>query len=166
MRFTPYIYKMSFLLLPLEIKNEIISQIPSIDDLAALSQSCRSMHQLCDVKRRKQFHRIRVSGKDAFINQTFDILMEILKKPSLGNYVREIQQQRRPSPGAPYIGRDEQRKLSEGDMNLIREAVKRAGFSGTQESAVINMLMQNTSKAGSEDGNPFGERSLGGHGYR
>lgn len=45
-----------------------------------------------------------------------------------------------------YVGKEEQRGLSTDEMDLIRAAVQRAGFVGPQESAMINMLMQNTTQ--------------------
>ncbi|KAJ5096992.1 hypothetical protein N7456_007713 [Penicillium angulare] len=98
------------------------------------------------MKTRERFDRIRIHPHDTSINMNFDLLMEILKRPRLGNYVREIQQYWRPIHNVAYVERQGQRglKLSTNEMNLICAAVQRAGFSGPQESAVINMLMQDS----------------------
>ncbi|KAJ5364792.1 uncharacterized protein N7496_010505 [Penicillium cataractarum] len=137
---------MAFLSMPPEIITRIVFYVPSIRDLAALSQSCRALHSLCDMKTRERFYRIRVYPNDTSINETFGLLMEILRQRSLGHYVREIEQYWRPSSEISYVGKEEQRDLSAGEMNLIRAAVQRAGFVGPQESAMINMLMQNTTQ--------------------
>ncbi|KAJ5160818.1 uncharacterized protein N7482_007822 [Penicillium canariense] len=137
---------MAFLSVPPEIHARIIFYLPSIRDLAALSQSCHALHSLCDMKTRERFHRIRVYTKDTSINETFGLLMEILKNRRLGYYVREIEQYWRPTGKISYVKREEQRDLKKDEMDLLRAAVQRAGFVGPQESAVINMLMQNTTQ--------------------
>ncbi|CEJ62479.1 hypothetical protein PMG11_10976 [Penicillium brasilianum] len=137
---------MAFVSLPPEIHARIIFYVPSILDLAALSQSCRALHSLCDMKTRERFYRMRVYPNDTSINETFGLLMGILKQRRLGYYVREIEQYWRPSSELPYIEKEEQRDLSTNEKNLIRVAVQRAGFVGPQESAIINMLMQNTTQ--------------------
>ncbi|KAJ5215873.1 uncharacterized protein N7498_002280 [Penicillium cinerascens] len=146
---------MAFLSLPLEIQAMVIPRVSSIGDLAALSRSCRSIHRLCDMKTRERCYQIRVEPKDYSINKTFDLVMEILKKPQLGNYVREIVQTREPSMEHHYVQTAEQRELSAGDRGLLRAAVQKAGFAGSQESAVFNMLMQNITKPPGEITEPF-----------
>ncbi|KAJ5809206.1 uncharacterized protein N7503_001424 [Penicillium pulvis] len=146
---------MEVLSLPLEIQVMIIARVSSIGDLAALSQSCRSIHRLCDMKTRERFYQIRVGQKDSSINKTFDLVMEILKNPKLGNYVREIVQTRQPSMEHHYVQTAEQCDLSVGDRDLLHVAVRKAGFAGSQESAVLNMLMQNTKKPPGETSEPF-----------
>lgn len=133
----------------------VIARVSSIRDLAALSQSCRSIHRLCDMKTRERCYQIRVEPEDNSINKTFDLVMEILKNPKLGNYVREIVQTRMPSKERQYIQTAEQRDLSAGDRDLLGAAVRKAGFAGAHESAVLNMLMQNTKKPPGEATEPF-----------
>jgi hypothetical protein len=70
--------------------------------------------------------------------------MEILKQRRLCYYVREIEQYWRPSSEISYVEKEERRNLTTNEKNLIRVAVQRAGFVGPQESAIINMLMQDT----------------------
>ncbi|CAG7937044.1 unnamed protein product [Penicillium nalgiovense] len=137
---------MVFLTLPLGIQGMVIPRVSLIRDLAALwqRQSCRSIHRLCDMKTRERCYQIRVGPEDHSINKTFDLVMEILKSPKLGNYVREIVQTRQPSKERHYVQTAEQRKLSQGDRALLHAAVRNAGFAGAQESAVLNMLMQNS----------------------
>lgn len=81
--------------------------------------------------------------------------MEILKNPKLGNLVREIVQTRQPSMEHHYVQTAEQRELSAGDKDLLRAAVLNAGFAGPQESAVLNMLMQNTTRPPGEKWEPY-----------
>ncbi|KAJ6127628.1 hypothetical protein N7523_003240 [Penicillium sp. IBT 18751x] len=150
-----HISNMVFLSLPLEIQVMVIPRVSSIGDLAALSRSCRSIHRLCDMKTRERYYQIRVDPKDYRVNKTFDLVMEILKNPKLGNYVREIVQTRQPSMERHYVQTTEQRELSAGDRDLLRAAVRKAGFVGSQESAVLNMLMQNTTEPPGETREPF-----------
>ncbi|KAJ5263408.1 hypothetical protein N7478_011013 [Penicillium angulare] len=127
--------------LPLEIYARTIFHVSSIRALSAVSQTSRAMHSLCDMKNRERFHRICID--EARIEKTFNLLMEILKQRSLGKYVRKIEHRyRRPYQVPAYTEAKEQRSLSAEEMDLLRSAVQKAGFSGTQESAVINMLMQ------------------------
>jgi hypothetical protein len=64
------LHKMAFLSLYPDIYAQIIFYVPSIRDLAALSQSCRALHSLCDMKTRERFYRIRVYHNDTSINET------------------------------------------------------------------------------------------------
>ncbi|KAJ5645452.1 hypothetical protein N7507_011463 [Penicillium longicatenatum] len=146
---------MAFLSLPLEIQVMVIRHVSSIGDLAALSQSCRSIHRLCDMKTREPYYQVRVDPKDSSINKTFDLVMGILKNPKLGNYVREIVQTKQPSMEHHYVQTAEQRELSAGDRDLLRTAVRKAGFANSQENAVLNMLMQNTTQPPGETREPF-----------
>ncbi|KAJ5701387.1 hypothetical protein N7488_008935 [Penicillium malachiteum] len=144
---------MAFLSLSPEIYARVIFYVPSIRDLAALSQTCRALNSLCDMKMRERFYRIRVYPNDTSINETFGLLMEILKRRSLGHYVCEIEQYWRPASEISYEKKEEQRDLSTEEMDLIRAAVQRAGFIGPHESAMINMLMQDTTR-GADSTNP------------
>jgi hypothetical protein len=47
---------------------------------------------------RKKFHLIRVYPDNSGVEQAFQLLMRILKQPSLGQYVREIRYHGRPGP--------------------------------------------------------------------
>ncbi|KAJ5100547.1 hypothetical protein N7456_006599 [Penicillium angulare] len=143
--------------LPLEIHARTIFQVSSIRDLSAISQTSRAMHSLCDMKNRERFHRICID--EARIDSTFNLLMEILKQRSLGKYVRKIEHRhRRPYQVPAYTETKEQRSLSEDEMDLLRNAVQKAGFSGTQESAVINMLMQKDAKGRDDELGDFNNR--------
>ncbi|KAF9887234.1 hypothetical protein FE257_010362 [Aspergillus nanangensis] len=135
---------MALLSAPREIRELIISYVSSIDDLAALSQSCRAMYSICDMKARRRFHKISVYPNDTSINETFDMLMEVLRRPSLGKYVRELQQGWRPSRETSYVEMETQRDLPASDMDLLQTAVQKAGFVGSEGCTVLNMLMQDS----------------------
>lgn len=74
--------------LPDEILLEITSQLPSIKDLAALSAQCRRLNHLIDIANRSRFHRIRLRKSKV---DTVPLLMDILKQPKLGLYVRQLE---------------------------------------------------------------------------
>lgn len=135
---------------PFEIHVMFIPRISSPRNLAALSQSCGPTRRLCDMATRERCYQIRVNPKDSSINKAFDLLMEILRNPNLGKHVREIVQTRQPSMEHHYIQTAKLRELSADDKDLLSAAVLKAGFAGSQESAVLNMLMQNTTEAPSE----------------
>ncbi|KAJ5201429.1 uncharacterized protein N7498_006092 [Penicillium cinerascens] len=70
------------------------------------------------------------------------MLLEILKKPTLGHYVRYIECYPRPlQDSALFLLRGPQRNLSDEEMTLLRAAVRRAGFA-YEEKLLMNMLMQ------------------------
>lgn len=45
---------------------------------------------MCEMNTRKKFHRITISSGSASTDPTFNSLKEILKRPVLGHYVRQI----------------------------------------------------------------------------
>ncbi|CAI7601843.1 unnamed protein product [Penicillium glandicola] len=137
---------MSFLSLPLEIHQRIISCLLSNRDVAALSVQCRILHSMCDMATRKKYHRISVSSGEENIDKPFELLMDILKRPSLGNYVRHIECCTPTNRHMDYKEAKSQRDLSNKEMNLVRKAVRQGGFTGPQEDRVINMLMQRMEK--------------------
>ncbi|PLB45023.1 hypothetical protein P170DRAFT_513108 [Aspergillus steynii IBT 23096] len=79
-----------FTRLPPEVHANVLSFLPSNRDVAALSASCRLFHGLCDMGKRREYRRLRVVPKPDSLNRTFNRLLEILKRPSIGRYVREI----------------------------------------------------------------------------
>ncbi|KAJ5808007.1 hypothetical protein N7474_009276 [Penicillium riverlandense] len=137
--------KMSFLSCPPETSHQIISYLDSSRDVAALSLACRALHSMCNMPMRKKFHLIRVYPDDEGIEQAFGLLMSILKQPSLGQYVREIRYYGRPTHSGDWENvKKEQhpRDLSESEMDLLKSYVRRAGFTGSNENSVLNMLVQ------------------------
>jgi hypothetical protein len=94
---------------------------------------------------RKKFHLIHVYPADKGIEQAFGLLMSILKRPSLGQYVREIRYYGRPTDACDWenVNKEQHpRDLSESDMDLLKSYVRRAGFTGSNEKSVLNMLVQ------------------------
>lgn len=75
--------------------------------------------------------------------------MAILKKPSLGEHVREIVYHKTPRADEEYKMGEFQRHLSDEEMQLVQTAVRNAGFIDRKADRVVNMLMQ---KSVSSDG--------------
>ncbi|KAJ5319904.1 hypothetical protein PENANT_c075G02328 [Penicillium antarcticum] len=133
---------MSFLSLPPEIHQRILSYILSARDVAALSIQCRALHAMCDMPTRKIYDTISIYSNDESIDGAFGLLMNILKRPTLGHYVRHVE-----SCSATFLSMEfketaPQRGVNDEDTALVRGAVKKAGFSGHSEDRVVNMLMQ------------------------
>ncbi|KAJ5123642.1 hypothetical protein N7448_009739 [Penicillium atrosanguineum] len=105
---------MSFLELPLEIQQRILSNLLSNSDVAALSIQCRALHSISDMATRKKYHHISVCRSEDGIDAPFGLLMETKS----------------------------QRGLSDEDTKLVQAAVRKAGFTGPDEHQVVNMLMQ------------------------
>lgn len=133
---------MSLLSLPLETHQRVITYLLSHRDVAALSVQCRTLHSLCDMATRKKYHRISVSSGEEGIDKPFALLMDILKRPSLGNYVRHIECCKATSRHMDYKEANSQRDLSNEEMILLRKAARKGGFKGPQGDRVVNMLMQ------------------------
>ncbi|KAJ5972971.1 uncharacterized protein N7479_002889 [Penicillium vulpinum] len=97
---------------------------------------------------RKKYQRISVSSGEENIDESFAFLMDILKRPSLGNYVRHVEccKSIYEYGHIDYKEVKSQRDLSNEEMNLVRNAVRKGGFKGTQEDRVVNMLMQRMEK--------------------
>lgn len=76
--------------LPIDTLHHIISFLPSNQDVAALSVQCRGLHPLCDMETRKKYHGIDIRLSDNSVEQAFNLLMDILKRPGLGRYVRHV----------------------------------------------------------------------------
>ncbi|KAK2758724.1 hypothetical protein FQN54_003414 [Arachnomyces sp. PD_36] len=75
--------------LPDEILVNIIERIDGIQDFAALSAQCRRLYRIVDMPVRRRYHRIRYSSEQHALAYT--LLIEILKNPRLGRYVRELE---------------------------------------------------------------------------
>lgn len=135
--------------LPVEIHHRIVSLVHSHRDVAALSIQCRSLHTLCDMSMRKKYRRVRIDNNDKSLNKAFAILMEILKRPSLGRYVRHIECSKGPPCFDDYTERTNSlRDLDDKEMQLLRAAICRAGFIGSETGRILNMVMQ--TEAGEE----------------
>ena len=143
--------------LPSEIHHRILSYLICNRDVAALSIQCRALYLVCDMSTRKKFHRLRISTTKRSIDPAFELLLEILKKPTLGQYVRYIECYPRALEASTlFVLKDPQRKLSDDEVALLRAAVRRAGFTGDKEKLLLNMLMQKEAQplSWSADGSP------------
>ncbi|KAF7137024.1 hypothetical protein CNMCM5793_006828 [Aspergillus hiratsukae] len=143
---------LSFTDLPSEIHHQIISHLDSNRDVAALSLQCQALHSLCDMSNRKKYRRVRITPSIADLDRGFEMLMDILRKPSLGRYVRHIEYKQTVTRYQEYAVKPPKRKLNESDMWLLRSAMQRAGFTGALEDRVINMLMRESLKSVVGDG--------------
>ncbi|KOS48628.1 hypothetical protein ACN38_g323 [Penicillium nordicum] len=102
--------------------------------------------------KRKKYHRISVSSGEEDIDKPFALLMDILKRPSLGNYVRHVECCTATSSHMDYKQVKSQRNLSNEEIDLVQEAVKKGGFTGLQVDRVFNILMQRMEKTATYDG--------------
>ena len=115
-------------------------------DAITLSPANSALQSTCDVAERERYRRIRITADHESIENAFELLMDILKRPSLGEFVERIEYIKTPRYGIQYTGKEYERDLSEEDMHLLRTAVQKAGFTGTREERLINMLMHKTPK--------------------
>jgi hypothetical protein len=128
--------------LPLEIQQRVLFFLHSHRDFAALSVQCRSLHFLCDMPRRRKYRRIYITNSRQSFNRRFSMLMDILKRPSLGEHVRHIEYNVdcctwTPNPQQP------RRELSGEELQLLRAAVRKAGFVGDEERLrVLDLLLE------------------------
>ncbi|OOO12529.1 hypothetical protein OAory_01002780 [Aspergillus oryzae] len=135
--------------LPIEIQHRILSFLHAHRDVAALSIQCRSLHALCDMPMRKKYRRLRIDSKDKSLNKAFGMLMEILKRPRLGRYVRHLECSKGPTCYEDYTERTNSlRDLSDQEKQLLRAAICKAGFTGSETGRILNMVMQ--TEAGEE----------------
>ncbi|KAJ5735755.1 uncharacterized protein N7483_000880 [Penicillium malachiteum] len=80
--------------------------------------------------------------------------MSILKKPFLGQYVRDLSYYGRPRHSGIWNGGkrgSHPRDLNQTDLSLLKKAIRRAGFSGSDEETVLDMAIQK--ETGDDDGN-------------
>jgi len=112
---------------------------------------------MCDMATRKKYRQISVSSGQEGIERAFNFLMEILKRPSLGLYVRHVECHKAVSWHTDYKETKPMRDLSTEEVDLIRAAVRMGGFIGRKEDRVVNMLMQTMDNALSV----FGDYRLG-----
>ena len=135
--------------LPVEIQHRILSFLHSHHDVAALSLQCRSLHAICDMPMRKKYRRLCIDSKDSSLNEAFSLLMGILKRPTLGRYVRHIECSQGPPCFDDYTERtDSLRSLSDKETQLLRASICKAGFTGSETGRILNMVMQ--TEAGEE----------------
>lgn len=132
--------------LPTEVLLLIIGLIRPNRDFLAFSRTSRSIHNLTknELPMRQKYRRIRIKEKSDF-DKAFAILLSILRRPQLGDYVHHIEFDRPPGGYADYeIKNDDLKELSDEDHTRLRQAVKDAGFTGEYADKVINMVLQPT----------------------
>ena len=139
---------MSFLSLPLEVLHRIISYLLSIYDVAALSRQCRALHSLCDMVARGKYYRIKICSEKQNTDEPLALIMDILKRPILGHYVRKVDSTRPPVNGWFTVHEEVkfQRDLSNEEIGLVRKALRNGGFTSLQGDRVVNMLMKKRAK--------------------
>ncbi|KAJ6022107.1 hypothetical protein N7540_007611 [Penicillium herquei] len=131
--------------LPPEVLVRILSNLDSYHDVAAFSLSCRKLHGMCDMPTRKRFHSIRIWPTNKGINQAFELVMSMLKRPFLGQYVRDLRYYGRPRYSGIWKGGKRgsyPRDLSQKDLSLLKRVIQLAGFSGSAEETVLDMAIQ------------------------
>lgn len=104
-------------------------------DAAALSLQSRSLLKAYDMATRKRFHYIRISTGARSTDPAFELLLEILRKPSLGLYVRHIE-----CHHCALYG-DIKYEVDDAAMALLRAAVHFPG-NRISEDRWMNMLLQ------------------------
>ena len=113
-------------------------------DFLAFSRTSRSIHNLTkkDLQMRRKFRRIRIKETSDF-DKAFAILLSILRRPQLGDYVHHIEFDWPPGGYIDYeIKNDDLKELSDEDHMRLRQAVKDANFRGEYAENIINMVLQ------------------------
>ncbi|KAJ5753480.1 uncharacterized protein N7511_007633 [Penicillium nucicola] len=91
---------------------------------------------------RKLYDKISIYANDESLDAAFGLLMKILKRPMLGQYVRHVESCSATARALDFKETAPQRGLSEQDTALVRDAVRKAGFSGHSAERIVNMLLQ------------------------
>ncbi|PWY95955.1 hypothetical protein BO94DRAFT_482970 [Aspergillus sclerotioniger CBS 115572] len=130
--------------LPADILLHLISFLDHSSDVRALSAISPALHALIhahDLITKTHYRSLRISSiRDA--NHAFTTLLAILRNPKLGSYLRHIEMDIPIRSPLSYLPRKHDRSLSEADMQLLRRAINKAGFTATGEDRLLNMLMQ------------------------
>ncbi|KAK2751923.1 hypothetical protein FQN55_008665 [Onygenales sp. PD_40] len=74
--------------LPIEILEQIVEELDSLNDMQAVSSGNRRLHQVLNIAERRAFYSIP-AGLHSFRN-VYELLVDILERPRLGFYVREF----------------------------------------------------------------------------
>lgn len=136
--------------LPDELLLYVISQVPSHQDVAALSQQCRRLNRLCDMNMRRKYRKIKLSRRED-MERARDMLLSILRKPQLGKYLQHLELDQSSSSSFTRIWRSDicpaKISLQPEDQERVSKAIKNAGFEGPKEDEVLNMLLQDMDPA-------------------
>jgi hypothetical protein len=103
---------------------------------------CRGHYSTSSTETAENYRRILIKANDENLDRSFNLLMAILKKPSLGQHVREIVYHKTPRADVEYRMGIFERHLSDEEMQLVQTSVRNAGFIGEKADRVVNMLMQ------------------------
>lgn len=139
--------------LPNEIVLEIISHTSSFRSLTALACQCRRLQTLVNTRTRRKYHKIRIRSVPQ-LKAAHTRLIEILKNPEFGKYIRTIELAK-PDwvPDSddgfddfenPYRS-DEDSDLSfvgekDNEVKLITAAIHNAGIEGLTVQSVYTTL--------------------------
>ncbi|KAL4879756.1 hypothetical protein BJY04DRAFT_219843 [Aspergillus karnatakaensis] len=137
--------------LPDEVLLLMISYIEDHKDALSLTLQSRRLHALCELPLRRRYRRVRITS-NKHIDNAFNLLLTILRKPRLGIWVRHIRVQRQPGVHGRYQPGPWQRALGANDLSLLQSATRNAGFTGQAEVTVMNMLMEDTTKKPTSNG--------------
>ncbi|KAJ5784006.1 uncharacterized protein N7518_009683 [Penicillium psychrosexuale] len=98
---------------------------------------------------RGKYYRIQICSENT--DKPLAMIMDILKRPILGHYVRKADSTRPLSNRYTSANTDNkevkfQRDLSSEEIGLVRKALRTGGFTSLQEDRVVNMLMTKRAK--------------------
>ncbi|KAI2741283.1 hypothetical protein DTO013E5_8386 [Penicillium roqueforti] len=95
---------------------------------------------------RGKYYRIQICSENT--DKPLAMIMDILKRPILGHYVRKVDSTRPPVNGWFTVHEEVkfQRDLSNEDIGLVRKALRNGGFTSLQGDRVVNMLMKKRAK--------------------
>ncbi|KAL3455979.1 hypothetical protein BJX64DRAFT_271426 [Aspergillus heterothallicus] len=131
--------------LPRDVHQHIISYLLSVRDVASLSKTCKALHHMCDMELRHEYHSVKIEGNRGSLNIAYDLLIGILRRPVLGHYIRHVEVRAREPRRLAYKEQEPQREIDEEELNLLRGAIRNAGFEGEEEGPMLNMLAQRMS---------------------
>ncbi|PYH81561.1 hypothetical protein BO82DRAFT_335922 [Aspergillus uvarum CBS 121591] len=116
--------------LPTEIILHIISYLQSYDDIAALAAQSSHLYESCDMRARARFRQICITNNAKHLESAFAALIDILKQPYLGRYVRHIGYWESVTKiyKDPTFCEFNTSSPAEEHMRMIRAAIYRAGF--------------------------------------
>ncbi|OOF97554.1 hypothetical protein ASPCADRAFT_129234 [Aspergillus carbonarius ITEM 5010] len=135
--------------LPADILLYLISFLDHSADVRALALLSPTLHALIhanDLVAKTQYRSLRISSLRDVTN-AFTTLLAILRNPKLGSYVRHIEMDIPIRSPLSYLPRKHDRSLGEADMQLLRRAINKAGFTAHSEDRLLNMLMQEITPA-------------------
>jgi SNF2 family DNA or RNA helicase len=84
---------------------------------------------------------VRITPSIADLDHAFQMLMDILRKPSLGHYVRHIEYRQTNSRYRLYEVKPYEQKLDPEDMRQLRSATRRGRIYGSSTRARTEFLV-------------------------